>query len=85
MFDQNNVWVDFEIAFTPSFVGFHDTLLEMVTNVSMVPPGDIFSLYLSGNGTDISTVPEPSTIILITTGLGGLALLRRKARSKQSD
>ena len=80
--DQNNVWFDFEISFTPSFVGFHDTLLEMRTNVSMVPPGDIFSLYLSGNGTDISTVPEPSTIILISAGLGGLVLLRWKSRKQ---
>jgi hypothetical protein len=77
-----NWWVDFEISFTPSFVGFQDVLLEMTTNNTIIPPGDMFSLYLSGNGSDINSVPEPSTFLLLGAGISGLALLRRKAHKQ---
>jgi hypothetical protein len=33
-------------------------------------------------GNTLSTVPEPSTMLLLGAGFGGIALLKRKARKQ---
>ena len=67
-------WVEFEISFTPSYVGFHDARLEILSN-AIFP--DLY-LDLSGNGSDINPVPEPCTMLLVGSGLMGLVGIRRR-------
>jgi hypothetical protein len=48
--------------------------------ISWVSSSGIFLTENNGPGPNPDAVPEPSTVLLLALGLGGLALVRRKAR-----
>ncbi len=49
--------------------------------ISWISSSGIFLTENNGPGPNPDAVPEPSTVLLLTLGLGGLALMRRKARA----
>lgn len=49
--------------------------------ISWVSSSGIFLTENNGPGPNPDAVPEPSTLLLLAAGLGGLALMRRKARA----
>jgi hypothetical protein len=80
----DTVTVDPNITFLSSAYVFsgvigNTTLIEPVPDFVLTTP---FSAGYFGGNIEISSVPEPATFILFGTGLGGLALLRRKSRKQ---
>ncbi len=85
---QGDYWISFEIR--PANYPFNDPYSGLMQNVATLPLED--EAYAMGNwfeddnlnlgirilGDPVAPVPEPSTWLLLGTGLAGLAYYRRK-------
>jgi hypothetical protein len=68
-----------DVIFTPPSPGHYSVFLGIISNDYTPPPGPQAFFLLGGNGID-ATVPEPSTMLLLGSGLVGLWGARRKLK-----
>jgi hypothetical protein len=75
-FDNDVVGAELDLFFYGDPVGVGDTVTISVYTDNTVNTADIFGMCFYP-----TPVPEPTTIVLLTAGLGGLAMIGRRRRS----
>jgi hypothetical protein len=70
--------ISFDIIFTPTTPGAHNSYLIVASNDSVGQPGPQAYIRLAGTGVS-AVVPEPETWLLLGFGLAGLIGIRRRA------
>jgi hypothetical protein len=70
--------INVEVTFAPTEVGFYDAFLWVMHNA----PGIDSYMPLQGSGVAEVPIPEPTTMLLLGSGLIGLAGFRRKIRKR---
>jgi hypothetical protein len=70
--------ISFDVIFTPTTPGAHDSYLIVASNDSVDQPGPQAYIRLTGTGVS-AAVPEPGTWLLLGCGLAGLIGIRRRA------
>ena len=73
--------ITFEVTFSPTELGFQDAFLHIWSDAT--PPDSNLSFLLQGTGVSAGPIPEPSTLLLMVSGVVALLFLRRRRRPGQ--
>ena len=67
------------VIFTPPSSGVFDVYFFSQSSDTILPPGSSAFIHLEGRGVE-STVPEPTTMLLLGLGLIGVAGIRKRLK-----
>jgi hypothetical protein len=71
-----NEFLDVTVGFLPELPGINTAAIRIDSNAE--PPNDLFLVQLRGIGADSVAVAEPPIFVLLSIGLAGLGIVRRR-------